>query len=150
MIVVRNTQRKLKINTEHLKRDAQRILEILDYPDFDLGILITNNKTIHAYNHIYRDKNKPTDVLSFPYHTGLKAGERIVVQDEEDKNLGDIIFSAEYIAQDAPQHGMNFDERLKYLLVHSICHLLGYDHITDSDYKKMRAKERAILKKLSQ
>ena len=148
MITIKNTQRKIKMNTAHLKKDAQTILAALNYSDFDLGIWLTTNKTIHKYNKEYRHKDKPTDVLSFPYHTELKAGERIKVASEEDKNLGDLILAPEYIMHDLPKWNTSFEKHLQRLLVHGICHLLGYDHIKDEDYKIMHRKELQLLKKL--
>jgi rRNA maturation RNase YbeY len=148
MITIRNSQRKIKIDIRQLKRDAQTILDALDYDDYDLGIWLTTNKTIHKYNKEYRHKDKPTDILSFPYHTELKAGERIKIKSEEDKNLGDLIFAPEYIMQDLPKWNTTFEKHLQRLLVHGICHLLGYDHIKDVDYKVMHRKELQLLKKL--
>lgn len=148
MISIKNTQRKIKIDANQLKKDAQFILDELGYSDFDLGILITTDKKMHEYNKEYRDKDKPTDVLSFPYHPNLKAGQKIKVTSEEDKNLGDLILAPEYILNDLPKWNTTFEKHLQRLLVHGICHLLGYDHIEDADYKVMHKKEMALLKKL--
>lgn len=148
MITIRNTQRKIKIDVVKLKKDAQTILDALDYSDFDLGIWLTSNKTIREYNKKYRDKDKPTDVLSFPYHTELKAGKRIKVKSDDDKNLGDLILAPEYIQNDLPKWESTFEKHLQRLLVHGICHLLGYDHIEDKDYKIMHKKEMELLKRL--
>ncbi len=148
MISFKNTQRKIKINKNLLVQEAQEILDILNYPDFDLGIWITTNKTIREYNREYRHKDKPTDILSFPYHPTLEAGKRIKVSEEEDKNLGDLIISAEYVVEEAKKYNVTFEQRMRILLVHGVCHLLGYDHIIDADYRRMRAKEAFILKKL--
>lgn len=148
MITIKNSQRKIKINIAQLKRDAQIILDALNYSDFDLGIWLTTNKAIQKYNREYRDKDKPTDVLSFPYHPDLKAGKRITAKSEDDKNLGDLILAPEYIAHDLPKWSTTFEKHLQRLLVHGICHLLGYDHIKDEDYKVMNRKETMLLKKL--
>lgn len=149
MITIKNTQKKVKIDLVKLKTDAQIILDALDYGDFDLGILLTSNKMIHKYNKEYRNINKPTDVLSFPYHTQLKAGQRIKIKSDDDKNLGDLILAPEYIMKDLPKWETTFEKHLQRLLVHGICHLLGYDHIEDTDYKIMHKKEMELLKKLS-
>jgi probable rRNA maturation factor len=148
VITIRNTQRKIALNVQALACDAQFILDTLNYHDYDLGIWITNNKTIREYNRDYRHKDKPTDILSFPYYPDLKPGERIKPLSSEDKNLGDLIISAEYVARDAARYNISFHDRLRLLLVHGICHLLGYDHIEDADYRRMRAKEAFLLKKL--
>ena len=68
LIFLRNTQRKIKVNTEQLKKDAVIILKTLNYSDFDIGILLVNNKTMQTYNYQYRHQDKPTDILSFPSH----------------------------------------------------------------------------------
>ena len=148
MITIKNTQRKIKIDVNRLKKDAQTILDALDYSDFDLGIWLTSNKMIQKYNKEYRAKDKPTDVLSFPYHDKLKAGQRIKIKDDDDKNLGDLILAPEYIKNDLPKWETTFEKHLQRLLVHGICHLLGYDHIEDKDYKLMHKKEMELLNKL--
>lgn len=148
MITIKNRQKKIPINLPVLESDAKKILELLKYADFDLGILVTTNASIHVYNREYRHKDKPTDILSFPYHPELQAGKRIRVKEPEDKNLGDIIIAAEYVTKEAVKYNVTLDERMRVLLVHGICHLLGYDHIIDSDWRRMRAKEAYILKQL--
>jgi probable rRNA maturation factor len=146
MILLKNNQRQHPLDKKAITKDIQTILDALGYGDFDIGIWFTNNKTIALYNVEYRHKEGPTDILSFPYHTDLKAGQKITVQNNEEENLGDIIISLEYVYtserwQDTPE-----DERLPLLLVHGICHLLGYDHETDHDYQIMHKKERELLK----
>ena len=88
-----------KDRNQHLadKKDTQTFLTTLGYEEFDLGIWITTDATIQKYNREYRHKDKPTDILSFPYHDKLKAGKRIKVQEPEDENLGDLIISAAYV-----------------------------------------------------
>ena len=148
MINLKNTQKKVKINLIKLKSDTQKILDILKYPDFDLGIWLTTDATIHKYNREYRGKDKPTDILSFPNYPDLKAGQHIKAKRQEDKNLGDLIIAPAYAKKDAANWNQTFEQHLQMLLVHGICHLLGYDHIKDEDYKIMHRKELAILKKL--
>lgn len=173
MITIKNTQRKIKINTAQLKRDAQIILDALGYSDFDLGIWLTTNATIRKYNRDYRKKDKATDILSFPFYPDLKPGDKIILrqapvfakqstprlrrpgaspgtQDErgwnDEKNLGDLIISLQYVKADARKLGISFNDRTKRLLVHGICHLLGYDHMNDKDYQLMLKKERELAK----
>ena len=150
MIRIRNTQRKIKIDINKLKQDAQKILNTLGYSDFDLGIWLASNKTIQSYNKQYRQQDKPTDILSFSYHPTLKAGQKISVQSEEDKNLGDLIIAPDYVVNDLPRWNTTFEKHMQQLLVHGICHLLGYDHIADEDYKIMHKKELQLLKKIAQ
>lgn len=148
MILIKNSQRKIKINQKRLKSNAQKILDVLGYSDYDLGIWLTTNKTIQRYNKAYRDKDKPTDILSFSNYPELKPGENIIPENEEEKNLGDLIISLEYVQKDARKFQEIFEDRLDMLLVHGVCHLLGYDHIKDNDYEVMRKKEEYLLKKI--
>ena len=149
MITIKNSQRSIPINKTSLAKDAQTILDVLGYPDFDLGIWITTNKTIQQYNKTYRKKDKPTDILSFSFHPDIQAGERIKPETEDDKNLGDLIISAEYVQKHAEKLGVSFNHHMKVLLVHGICHLLGYDHEKDKDYDIMKKKEEALLKHIT-
>lgn len=149
MITIINRQRKFPIDLKEMEQTVGKILTILKYEDFDIGILLTTNKAIRIYNRDYRQKDKPTDILSFSYHQYVTPGKRIKVREEEDKNLGDLILSIEYIDKAVKELNVSLEERLKVLLVHGICHLLGYDHETDADWRSMRAKEASILKKLT-
>jgi len=148
MILVKNTQRSISINKKNLIADAQHVLALLGYPDFDLGIWITTNATIRRYNKIYRKKDKPTDILSFSHNPTLKAGQKIKPASADDYNLGDLIISAPYVYDQLADLGVSFEQQLRILLVHGICHLLGYDHESDEDYKIMHKKEQGLLKKL--
>ena len=146
MILIKNNQRTHPIDKKAITKTIQKLLDTLGYSNFDIGIWFTNNKTIALYNKEYRHKEGPTDILSFPYHTELKAGQKVKVQSPEDANLGDMIISLEYVYtserwQDTPE-----EQRLPILLVHGICHLLGYDHETDAEYTIMHKKELELLK----
>jgi len=163
MIHLRNSQRSIKINTAQLKKDVQTFLTALGYEDFDIGIWITTDATIQKYNREYRHKDKPTDILSFPFHPPasflddygvinpaafFKAKSRQSSSGtaaDEDAQLGDLIISAAYVTNDAKRLGISFERRMRRLLVHGICHLLGYDHEKETDYKIMLAKERELL-----
>jgi probable rRNA maturation factor len=148
MINIKNTQRKYTLNISQIKGDVERVLQELNYSSYDIGIWFTTNNTIREYNNNYRHKDKATDILSFPYHIDLIAGKRIKAKFPEDENLGDLIISPEYVEKYAREYNTTFEDRLQVTLVHGICHLLGYDHITDPDYKKMHKLELLLLKKL--
>ncbi|MEX0671956.1 MAG: rRNA maturation RNase YbeY [Candidatus Babeliales bacterium] len=145
MISIKNNQHKIAINESHLKKDVQIILDALGYPDFDIGIWLTTNATIRKYNRNYRHKDVPTDILSFPFYPELKAGQKIKAASTDEQNLGDLIISLEYVQSDAKKLGITFNDRMKRLLVHGICHLLGYDHLTDKEYQIMIKKERELI-----
>jgi len=145
MVLIKNEQSAVEINTKQLEHDAQKLLTLLDYADFDLGIMLTTDEHIKQMNKKFRDQDKTTDVLSFPLFPDLKAGERIEVATEEEKNLGDIVIAPKYVYNTLNQWGQNFDERMRVLLVHGICHLLGYDHVKDEDYEVMKKEEEFLL-----
>ncbi len=148
MITVKNTLRKHAIDTDKVKKVAQQVLDQLNHSDFDLGVWLTTNKTIRDYNKTYRHKDKATDILSFSYHPDLIPGERIVVESEEDKNLGDLIISPEFVVSQLPELDTTLEKRMNVLLVHGICHLLGHDHEKDDEYEIMNKQEQALLNNL--
>jgi probable rRNA maturation factor len=135
MILIKNRQKKIKVDVKKMHTKAEKMLGMLGYKDYDLGILLTTDRTIRKFNKKFRNKDKPTDVLSFPFHDYLKPGENIKAQTIEDKNLGDIIISLEYAQKDAGKTWhRKFDEHLTALLAHGIAHLVGYDHLTGKQF----------------
>lgn len=148
MITIHNKVRKIVVDETAIQKNIQKILDHLEYHDFDLGVMLTTNATIRRYNADYRNKDKATDVLSFPFHY-IAAGDRIVANNDEEKNLGDIIVSLEFVQHAAQKLGTTFEKRLNRIFIHSICHLLGYDHIEDDEFKVMIAKEKSIAQVIS-
>ena len=146
MILIKNTQKKINVNQKDIKLKIEKILKHLGYQDFDIGIWFTTNQAIKKYNQKYRNKNKITDVLSFPSHENLKPGQIIKTKTDEDKNLGDIIISLERTKRDARELNRSFKEHLMVLIIHGICHLLGYDHKTEKEFEIMQKKEGELLK----
>lgn len=147
MILIKNKQRKIKVDTKKMHAQAQKMLGVLGYPDFDLNILLTTNQTIRKFNKKFRNKNKATDILSFPFHPGSKPDKKIKVLSEEEKNLGDIIISLEHAQKDALQKwDRTFDHHLTALLAHGVSHLIGHDHHTDEEYEAMLKLEKRLLK----
>lgn len=149
MIFITNEQDAISVDIEQLKHDAQHILDELAYHDFDLSIVLVSDDRMHAMNKQFREKDKATDILSFPFYPNLKAGERIHADSDDDKNLGDIIIAPHYVQDTLEQWNQSFEMRMRILLVHGICHLLGYDHIQDDDYEVMKKEEERLLKTLN-
>jgi rRNA maturation RNase YbeY len=144
MITIKNRVKKIKISTNRVRSNIKKMLEAAGYPDFDIGVWFTTNKTIRIYNKKYRKQDKPTDILSFPYHH-LKPGQKITISSPDDKNLGDMIISLEYAKKDATAQNRSLMEHVNILLAHGLAHLLGYDHKTQAQYKRMQEKERELL-----
>lgn len=147
MITILNKQRKITLNAERLLHSAQVVMKELGYENFDLSILLTNNKTIRTYNREYRKKDVPTDILSFPYYK-LEPGQKIKAENEEDKVIGDIMISLEYVQGILTLYNVSLEERLDTLIIHGICHLLGYSHYDPENDAIMSKLEKKLAKKL--
>lgn len=120
-ILLRNAQRKIPVDTRRLKRQAAEILQLLDRPESELSILLTNDAKIRDLNYNYRKKDQPTDVLSFPQDAG-------VVNESGLEILGDVVISVETARRQAEDHGLSLEQELVLLLTHGILHLMGLDH----------------------
>lgn len=145
MIQVKNRISKIEFDVAAFEKKAATVLDYLGYADYDLNILITTDKTVRKFNKQYRNKDKTTDILSFPYHTELIAGDKIIPQTEDGKAIGDIIISLEYVLADKHKLGKTFIERMDRMLVHGICHCLGHDHVEEEEYRVMYALEKKLL-----
>ena len=100
-----------------------------------MKILYTDDETIRQYNKEYRNKDRATDVLSFPM--------------EDEVMLGDIAISYDTAKRQAEEAEINIDRETAFLFIHGLLHLLGYDHETSrEDEEEMFALQEKILKKL--
>ena len=116
----------------------------------EINVLVTNDKGIHAINLASRNIDKPTDVLSFPMFD-LEAGnppedwEEYMDFETDMCPLGDMCISLERAVAQAKEFGHSVRREVGYLTIHSMLHLLGYDHLDEGEQKKqMRAREEAI------
>lgn len=132
------------------------ILAALDGEGVDIpcevNILVTNDAGIHRVNLDMRNVDAPTDVLSFPMFD-LAPGDKPSEDDADPATglvpLGDMCISMERVAAQGEEYGHGFQRELAYLAVHSILHLLGYDHLDEGPMKaQMRAREDAIMAEL--
>ena len=101
-----------------------------------LSLLLSNNKNIRKLNKNFRNKDKPTDVLSFPLNKKNKISKKTYI--------GDIIISYDYIDKPRLQEFKFFKEKVTKLFIHGFLHLLGFDHIKNNDYTKMLKEEKLI------
>jgi len=126
--------------------------EGVDFP-CEVDVLLTDDAGIHAINREMRQVDRPTDVLSFP-EFDLKPGEHPDPALDADPGsglvpLGDMVISMEHVAAQAREYGHPKRRELSYLVVHSVLHLLGYDHLDEGPMKaQMREREEAILAEL--
>ena len=116
----------------------------------EVNVLFTNDAGIQEVNREMRDTDRPTDVLSFPMFE-LEPGVPPEDEDYLDPEtglcpLGDMCISLERAEEQAKEYGHSLERELCYLAVHSVLHLLGYDHLDEGPMKRqMRAREEAIL-----
>ena len=118
--------------------------------DCIVNIMLTDNEGIHEINKERRGVDSATDVLSFPLND-LPEGEFIPEACEYDFEakaiaLGDMVISLERCAAQAEEYGHSFQHEVSYLAVHSVLHLLGYDHLDEGERKaRMREREKKIM-----
>lgn len=107
----------------------------------EISVTLTNDEGIHVINREQRGVDRPTDVLSFPIDE--------MDYDTNRRYLGDMVLSLERAEAQGEEYGGGFKHEAQYLTVHSVLHLLGYDHLDEGEEKaKMRAREKAIMKEL--
>ena len=121
--------------------------------DCYISVLLTNDAGIHTFNREQRGVDAPTDVLSFPLNelTEGKFDADACEYDYESELvlLGDMVLDLERCARQAEEYGHSFARELSYLTVHSVLHLLGYDHLDEGERKRaMRAREDAVMELL--
>ncbi|XP_019483602.1 PREDICTED: putative ribonuclease isoform X1 [Hipposideros armiger] len=146
-LVLRNLQRAVPLRRAPLRRQVQALRGILGVREFDLGIICVDNKRMQRINRTYRGKDVPTDVLSFPFHENLEAGEIPQPDFADDYNLGDIFLGVEYIFQHCKENEDYYDI-LTVTATHGLCHLLGFTHSTEAAWQKMYQKEKQVLEEL--
>ena len=103
-----------------------------------LSLLLSNNKNIKKLNKNFRNKNKSTDILSFPFNKKIKISKNTY--------LGDIIISYNYLDKPKSQDLGTFKQKTIKIFIHGFLHLLGFDHIKNKDHFKMLREENFIYK----
>lgn len=155
-IIIENEQEKIGINEEIEATIKEVVIATLEYEscDFDaeVSVTIVDNEAIREINREQRDIDKATDVLSFPMLYFDENGDIIDSDYDLDGDsvlLGDIVISAERAMEQASEFGHSFRREIAFLTVHSMLHLLGYDHVDDIEGERiMFSKQDKILDKL--
>ena len=110
----------------------------------EVSVTFVDNDRIQEINREYRDKDQPTDVISFALEE-MGEGEIAIIGEDIPKVLGDIIISIPRAREQAVDYGHSFARELGFLAVHGFLHLLGYDHMTKEDEEKMFSRQKEIL-----
>ena len=133
--IIQSPQRQI---SNILKKFPKRYKFI--YKKVHLTVLLTNTNEIKILNKKFRNKDKHTDVLSFPFSQKKKRSKELY--------LGDIIISFNYMNKPRNLTNKAFKEKTIRIFIHGFLHLLGYDHIKNTDYKKMFINEQNIFNSL--
>ena len=143
---------------EIAKKVIESALDAVGCPyDAQLSLLLTMNTQIQEMNARFRDIEKPTDVLSFPMIEYPASGEFDFLEERDDcfepetgeLSLGDIVISKEKVITQAEEYGHSVLREYAFLIVHSILHLTGYDHIEEDERRIMEAKQDEIMEVLN-
>jgi probable rRNA maturation factor len=127
--------RSRELRPTKLRRTAQRLLDALGFPDASVSITLVGDATIRKLNREYRQKDRPTDVLSFPLGDGA-----------QQKLLGDVVISVATAKRQAAEYDATLEHELERLLIHGMLHLLGHDHHKRDERARMEREERRLAR----
>lgn len=131
------------------KKAVKEILNTLKCPkadSFELSMKLSDNETVHQLNKQYRGKDYPTNVLSFEEDLDDEFAD--FIDHEEPAYIGDIIFAVPVVQQQAKDQNKTVSNHFAHLVVHSILHVFGFDHIDDKEAEVMEDLEIKILQRL--
>lgn len=130
-----------------------------DFPyEAEVNLTLTDNDGIQEINRAYREIDAPTDVLSFPMLSYEEAGNFSALEDDYEDNfnpdtgeimLGDIIISIDRVKEQADAYGHSERREFAFLILHSMLHLFGYDHMTPEEAAEMEGKQHQILEEMN-
>lgn len=142
-----NTVSQEKINEiDELLQYAADYLKLPE--DTEMSVTFMDNAAIQVINRDYRDKDQPTDVISFALEEETEEELPIIFDDEMPampRNLGDIMISVERAKEQASEYGHSYDRELGFLALHGFLHINGYNHMTPEDEKEMFGLQKEIL-----
>ena len=138
--IFNQTNEKLDKELDELKDMLSDFCKREDLGNVIFNIIIIDNPTIHKINKEYRDKDAPTDVISFALED-----DKTVIEPDGVRILGDIYISIDKVHEQALEYGHSFKRELSFIAVHGLLHLLGYDHMEKSDEEVMFKKQEEVL-----
>ncbi len=131
-----------RLDEEKITLFCDSLLQAVEKPEFSLSVVLVDDHRIREMNHRYRQKDKATNVLSFPFADGAEpalAGLPIY-------ELGDIVISLDSATKEAQQYKVSFSHRLCWLIIHGLLHLCGMDHErSQQEAEEMAAREQQLL-----
>ena len=148
IFIEKETEDTLELDYESVIQEV--VTFVADYEkcpyEFEVNVTLTDNEGIHTINKEYRQIDRPTDVLSFPLVEYSTPGDfSHLEEDTGELMLGDIIISVDKVKEQAKEYGHSIRRELAFLVVHSMLHLFGYDHMEEEERIIMEGKQRTIL-----
>ncbi len=135
-IIIKNKQRKYPIDQKQVRRWVRELLSTLGKTGLEVGLMFVSRRAIQAINQRYRDKDVPTDVLSFPIGAG----------DGGSYLLGDIVISPQQADEEGHLFHHGYREHLLFLVIHGLLHLFGYDHeVSPKEARRMQRQEKKLF-----
>ena len=148
-VIITDTQKKLRVTTGMrmlIRRACTAVLRNEKfYGSAEVSVTFVDNYEIRRLNAQFRNIDSETDVLSFPLGEN---GVYDINHDTGAKLLGDVVISIEKAQEQANTFGHSFEREVCYLTVHSMLHLLGYDHMEPEEKRVMRVKEEEVMAQL--
>jgi len=117
--------------------------ENIDPELVEISLTLVDAEEIRILNRDYRNVDKVTDVLSFPQFDDLNE-----LPEDEEILLGDVVICRQQAEAQAEEYGHSVEREMVYLFIHSVCHLLGYDHMDEEEKAEMRAKEESVMERI--
>lgn len=135
---------KVCLDAVEITRFADALLEETGKKEYALSVVFVDDNKIRQMNRDYRNKDAPTNVLSFPFSDGAEP----FLQDLPVHDLGDIIISIDTARRESVEYGEDFSYRLCWLIVHGLLHLCGLDHERSTEEaQQMAAREKELLER---
>ena len=146
-----NIESEVEID-ESMLADIQRALElageIYGVENSEVSVTLTNDQRIHELNLQYRGIDRPTDVLSFAFRDSDEPEIFSDADSDQPEILGDIIISIDRAKSQAEEFGHSIRREIVFLTVHGILHLLGYDHMEETDRLEMESEQKFMMERL--
>lgn len=140
-IYLNDNQDKVSIDIDYWNNFLSKLAVLLDFSDnTEVSITFTDNEEIKELNKTYRNIDKPTDVLSFPFDNSFNLPIKV---------LGDIVISTEKALIQAEEYGNTLNREIGFLIIHGMLHLLGYDHETEEQEKEMFGLQKQLIKEFT-
>lgn len=148
-VIITDKQKKVRIPTGLRMLVRRSCIAVLRAEEFqgnaEISVTFVDNAEIKRLNKEFREIDAATDVLSFPLGEN---GEYDINPDTGAKLLGDIVISMERALEQSKEFGHSFEREVCYLAVHSMLHLLGYDHMEPKEKAEMRMKEETVMSRI--